>query len=87
MILLELKGYIQQHQSVSQSNIQNRFDLTADALQGLLQPLLRQGHIQTLSSGACSSGQCSTSCQSSAETYYRWSDQVYQPINIPLVAV
>lgn len=79
MILLDIKAYIKQHQNVSAENLQNHFELSADALEGLLAPLIKQGHIQPIS--ACSS-QCGTGCASHSKTYYQWLDKKHPSLNI-----
>lgn len=86
MILLELKRYIKKHQSVSAQNIQNHFDISEETLEGLIRPLIEQGHIKEMqhSSNACSSGTCQTSCASNAQKEYFWTDKKHKSIHIPL---
>ena len=58
MILLEVKRYIRERQQVSAEDIKNRFGFDDDALEGILAPLLDQGHVQWIDSNgeSCSSG-------------------------------
>ena len=80
MILLELKSYIKQHQRVSLDNIKHKFDISEDTVQGLLMPLIRQGHIVEVSTASCSSGHCSSGCQQTA-TEYQWLDRKLRPLS------
>ncbi|QKI88495.1 FeoC-like transcriptional regulator [Thiomicrorhabdus xiamenensis] len=82
MILLDIKRYIRQRERVSLDDIINRFDLSRDAAEGLLQPLISQGHIQSLSA-SCSTGRCSSACQSN-QTYYQWLDNKLRQLNFPV---
>lgn len=88
MILLELKRYIRQRERVSFNDICNRFDLTSDAARGLLQPLLSQGHIQTIENfskvtSSCNSGGCGGGC-ASQQTYYQWLDRKVKQLKLPV---
>lgn len=89
MILLELKRYIRQHHEVSLDDIVNHFDLTDEAAKGLLDPLVRQGHIQRLpAASACQSGRCSSGCASSKKSdHYLWRDKclVSLPIRVQVL--
>lgn len=86
MILLDIKHYIREHQKVPAAFLRHRFNLSQDALEGLLAPLIQQGHIQMLSSAEsdCTSGQCSSHCQSSSENTYLWTDKALKPLPIAL---
>ncbi len=87
MILLELKNYIRQHRQVSAENLKNRFDLSGDALEGLMRPLLQQGFVycQHSSAQTCA-GQCLSGCLSaSAGEHYYWSEQPLKPLSINIV--
>lgn len=83
MILLQIKAYIKQNQTVSSETLKNRFDLSTDALEGLLAPLIQQGHIHQVASASCSS-ECGTGCASHQDTYYHWVDTCSPSINIPV---
>ncbi|MGC9385644.1 MAG: FeoC-like transcriptional regulator [Hydrogenovibrio sp.] len=85
MILLELKHYIRTHRNVAEHNLLHRFDVSATTLQGLLQPLIDQGHVQVVNDFAtCSSG-CRTGCTlSNAEPHYLWSDLRQRALQIPV---
>lgn len=83
MILLKLKHYIRQHHDVSLEDIKNHFDLSEEAVHGLMAPLIRQGHIQMIEASACSDGRCSTGCgQSSRNERYLWRDKCF--ISLPI---
>lgn len=86
MILLELKNYIRRHRQVSAENLKNRFDLSGDALAGLMRPLLQQGFVycQSPSAQTCAGGQCLSGCLSASEQYY-WSEQPLKPLSINIV--
>lgn len=87
MILLELKNYIRQHRQVSAENLKNCFDLSNDALDGLMRPLLQQGFVycQSPSDQTCV-GECATGClTANAGAYYYWSEQPLKPIAINIV--
>lgn len=83
MILLELKRYIRQHHQVSLENILHHFDITEDAAQGLLAPLIQQGHILEISAASCSSGKCSSGCNS-ASNRYQWIEKKHKPFPFPI---
>lgn len=85
MILLELKRYIRDHQQVSAEDLKNRFDIDDEALDGLLSPLIAQGHVQLIDSEGetCSSGACSR-CSSSAKLMVYWTDKRLKRVNIPI---
>lgn len=92
MILLQLKDYIRQHQHVSLKNIAHHFDITEDTAQGLLKPLLQQGHVLAvyMDSPGCQSGHCTTGgCSSSSPTddgmpHYQWSARKLKPIQVAI---
>ncbi|MBD3612758.1 MAG: transcriptional regulator [Hydrogenovibrio crunogenus] len=87
MILLELKRYIKKHRSVSGQNIQNHFDISEETLEGLIRPLVEQGHIkevQASGSGGCSTGTCQTGCSVTSQKEYFWTDKQHKSIHIPL---
>lgn len=83
MILLNLKNYIRQHHKVSLENIKNHFGLTDDAAQGLLFPLIKQGHIVEIPAGSCNSGLCSSNCQSN-QSEYQWIERKLRPLPISI---
>lgn len=82
MILLELKQYIREHGQVSSDSLTRHFDLSKDALDGLMAPLLQQGFIyrQTLTNKVCTTG-CQTSCQVNSDYFY-WSPYPLKPLAI-----
>lgn len=90
MILLAIKDYIRQHQAVSREALLNHFDLDDDALDGLLAPLIQQGHvIETQSqsdsvSEGCSSGTCGDHCQLPDPKRILWCEKPLKPLPIPV---
>lgn len=87
MILLELKHYIKAHHQVRLVDIQNHFDLTTDAAQALLQPLLQQGKVQALPSAntVCQTGHCRTNCVSASRgEEFVWVEKSLKPLSIPV---
>ena len=85
MILLDLKKYIKQHEQVTLADIKNHFDLTDEAAFGLINPLLKQGHVQEIDASSCSTGECSTSCsQNSRGPTYQWVDKRLKSLSIPI---
>lgn len=90
MILLALKDYIKQHQVVTRQALLNHFDLQSDALDGLLKPLITQGHvIETQSQSAlsakpqaCASGSCGSACQLPPPTQILWCEKPLKPLPI-----
>lgn len=74
-MILAIKAYIKSHAEVSTQDIQNHFDIDENTLEGLLRPLLKQGHIQKISGAHCDSS-CATGCRSgAAKTLLRWTSQ------------
>lgn len=88
MILLKLKSYIKQHQRVTLNDIQTHFDLSEEAAQGLLQPLLQQGYVlEATTPSSCQSQTCHTNCAHSTQaptTIYQWSPSPKKQISIPI---
>ncbi|MDX1795333.1 MAG: FeoC-like transcriptional regulator [Hydrogenovibrio sp.] len=86
MILLDLKRYIRKREQVSIDDLKNRFNLDDAALEGLLMPLIQQGHIQKVSSegGACTTGSCRTGCGSAAKDMVYWTSKRLKSLNIPV---
>ncbi|WP_024850910.1 FeoC-like transcriptional regulator [Hydrogenovibrio kuenenii] len=86
MILLDIKRYIRDHQQVSADDLKNRFDLDDSALEGILAPLIQQGHIQSVSSegGSCSTGGCNSGCGSAAKQMYYWTSKRLKTVGIPI---
>lgn len=81
MILLDIKHYIREHHQVSDQQLMARFHLSACALQGLMQPLIQQGHIQVQQAG-CQTGSCS-SCSASDQQVFTWLARPYRTLSIP----
>jgi len=90
LILLAIKDYIRQHQAVSRQALINHFDLQPDALDGLLAPLIAQGHVietqsQPHSAGVtCHTGQCATNCKLPAPKLILWCEKPLRPLPIPI---
>ena len=88
MILLELKQYIKKHQQVTLQDIQNHFDITEDAALGLIEPLIKQGFIQSLDSSGCESGSCSSGCdQNNHSISYLWLGKAVKKLTIPIEVI
>jgi hypothetical protein len=83
MILLDVKRYIQTHQRVSLSDLQNRFDLSKEAAEGLLDPLIRQGHVLPIQGHTCTRGRCSSCSTGQTSEHYIWREKCY-PHSIPI---
>ena len=81
MILLDIKRYIRQHHQVSDQQLMAKFHLSPSALQGLMQPLIQQGHIQVQQAG-CQTGSCS-SCSAADQQLFTWLERRYRPLSIP----
>lgn len=86
MILRDMKRYIQAHQQVSTDDLKNRFDLDDNALDGLLAPLVEQGHVQRVSSegSSCSTGGCNSGCSSANKEMVYWTSKRLKALNIPV---
>ncbi len=85
MILLDLKKYIKQHEQVTLADIKNHFDLSDEAAFGLIDPLLKQGHVQEIKASSCSTGKCSTGCsQKSKGPAYQWVDKRLKNLSISI---
>lgn len=90
MILLALKKYIKQHQQVSLKDIQYHFDIDEAAAIGLLEPLIKQGYVQALStSNGCQSNRrdsgCHSGCQQvSKSAQFQWCDAPVKPLPITI---
>jgi len=84
MILLELKNYIKQYQKVTLADIKYHFDVSEETALALLDPLLKQGHIQLLSFSSCSTGHCHSGCTHPSTQSYQWVDQPIKNVSIPV---
>lgn len=89
MILLKIKRYIQEHKTVTAEHLRNKFDLDQQALEGLLDRLIQQGHIQQTQSAksyssGCQSGKCNQNSTKSIPTSYIWSDNALKTLPIRL---
>lgn len=89
MILLDIKRYIQTHSHVSRRQIQNRFDLSEEAFEGLITPLLEQGFIHQTHAfnpkGGCSKTGCQSGCGDDKEdTEYVWTGRKAPSLNVSI---
>jgi len=94
MILLQLKAYIKQRHQVKKSDLLNHFDLSEDALEGLVERLTLQGNVVELSGeqtdskrGASGGSGCGTACGSSCashQTEYLWVHKRTKPLRLPI---
>lgn len=90
MILLDVKNYIQQHEAVNREALQNHFDLDSHALDGLLMPLVAQGHVIETATQAstegklCASGHCGDHCQLPDPKRILWCEKPLKPLPIAI---
>lgn len=89
MILLDVKRYIRTHKRVSKDQLQNRFDLSSEAVEGILTPLLEQGFIHKIEPSqsdetGCSKGGCNTGCSTAADVEYFWTERKTTALNISI---
>lgn len=80
MILRQVKAYIRERHQVSASDIENHFDLSADALEAIMDRLILQGSIIKLDGASCTS-KCSTDC-AQHQSHYLWLDHKIKPVDI-----
>ena len=59
MILTELKTYLIENKRVPLIDMAHRFDVTPDALKGMLEHWIRKGKVRLLEGSRCSKGCCS----------------------------
>ncbi len=85
MILLDVKKYIKTHEQVTGEQICNRFDLSESSLEGIVAPLIEQGHVtQVKATDSCGSGKCNSGCSFASSDNYYWTTQKLKAINIPI---
>lgn len=75
-MLIELKHYLRRHRRASLQDLENRFDMPADALRGALQQWIRKGRVQRVESAGCG-GSCSA-CNPQPLEYYEWRNPLDQ---------
>lgn len=80
MILLQLKQYIRDKEKVTFSDVCNKFDVSPDTANALIDRLEQQGHVQRLSGQQCDS-QCSSTC-SKNEDWLQWLNHRYPPLKL-----
>lgn len=71
MILQHLQHYLRTHTKPSLGELANHFQIDADALRGMLNPLIRKGRVRKLTGKQCSS--CH-SCAPESLEFYEWID-------------
>lgn len=86
MLLRDIKHYIQHHQTVPESALLAHFQLDTDALAGMIEYLVAQGHVRRVSANACDTGSCG-SCQQKEAAYYHWQDNALRPLFQPIKVV
>lgn len=67
MLLHELQTYLKQRHRASLQEIHQQFHIEADALRGMLTPLIRKGRVRKLESKPCS--HCHSCAPESLEVY------------------
>ncbi|CAG7855783.1 hypothetical protein MCAMS1_00033 [biofilm metagenome] len=71
MILSDLRSYLREQKRVALKDLQDRFNIEADALRGMLDLWIAKGYVKKLPSGsACSSGCCQ--CDPALIELYEW---------------
>ncbi len=74
MILSDLRGYLKAQKRVALKDMQDRFNIEADALRGMLDLWVTKGYVKRLPSGtACSSGCCQ--CDPALTELYEWVEE------------
>lgn len=71
MILQHLQHYLRAHPKTSLEELANHFQIEADALRGMLNPLIRKGRVRKLAGQQC--GGCH-SCAPESLELYEWVD-------------
>ncbi|MBF2003444.1 MAG: FeoC-like transcriptional regulator [Synechococcales cyanobacterium M58_A2018_015] len=71
MILQQIQTYLRTHPATSLAELAQHFHTDADALRGMLNPLIRKGRIRKLASKPC--GTCH-SCDPASLELYEWVD-------------
>ncbi len=72
MILSEIRDYLMLNRRAALADMANRFDVTPDALRGMLDKLVAKGRIKKLPAGTACSG-CSE-CDPASTEIYEWLD-------------
>lgn len=67
MILQQLQAYLRQHSQTSLQELACHFQIEADALRGMLYPLIRKGRVRKLEGKKC--GTCHHCAPESLELY------------------
>jgi putative ferrous iron transport protein C len=71
MILSDLRDYLKQQKRVALKDLENRFQVDADALRGMLTKWISKGYVKKLPNGtACSGGCCQ--CDPALTELYEW---------------
>ncbi len=60
MILTELKSYLVENKSAPLIDMAHHFDVTPDAVKGMLGHWIRKGKVRRVEGGICSKGCCKT---------------------------
>ncbi len=72
MILTELKTYLILNKRMPLIDIANHFDVTADAIKGMLEHWIRKGKVRCIEGSTCSKGCCKA--DPANLTIYEWID-------------
>lgn len=71
MILSDLRNYLKEQKRVALKDLENRFNIDADALRGMLGTWVNKGYVRKLPEGtSCSSGCCK--CDPALTELYEW---------------
>jgi predicted ArsR family transcriptional regulator len=67
MILQQLQTYLRTHSQASLEELTHHFQIDADALRGMLNPLIRKGRVHKVAGKQC--GKCHSCAPESLELY------------------
>lgn len=70
MILTDIKAYLETHKRVALMDIAYHFDVTPQAVEGLLAHWIRKGKVRRLEGHYCQQGCCQAASQ--YLTFYEW---------------
>jgi DNA-binding MarR family transcriptional regulator len=69
MILTELKKYLQSHHQATLRDLAHHFNVTPEAIEGMLEHWIRKGHVRR-SANRCTKGCCETAATNLI--FYEW---------------
>lgn len=74
MILSKVSEYLRQHRRASLVDMAHGLDATPEALEGMLEALVRKGRVRRLPSGSSCGNTC-CKCDSTAAELYEWTGE------------